>query len=53
MGLFAVDMIVKTLEYTNDKKSIDLNSVFADFSFNLELDCDHKEAFQYFNIYRK
>ncbi len=51
--LFALDMIPKTMKYIAGNKSINLNSVFENLSFNSGLDCNQDKPFQYYNIYRK
>lgn len=53
----ARELSVKTIEevsqYLFEDKTIDLNKLFTNLSYNTGMNCDQGTAMQYFNIYRK
>lgn len=50
---FAIDLITKVNKYLEGNKSIDLNKLFTNLSFNSGIDCNTVEPFQYFSNYKR
>ncbi|MCK5387671.1 MAG: zinc dependent phospholipase C family protein [Candidatus Izimaplasma sp.] len=49
----ASNIIKEVSLYLFEDKTIDLNKLFTNLSYNTGLDCDQVEPYKYFNIYRK
>lgn len=51
--IFALGLIKEVDAYLKDTKSVDLEDVFTNLSFNSGLDCDLHDEMKHFNNYRK
>ena len=51
--VFALNIIKEVDAYLNDTKTIDLDQVFMNLSYNSGLDCDLHVEMKHFNNYRK
>ena len=51
--VFAQELIKEVDAYLNDTKSVNLDEVFMNLSYNTGLDCDLHDEMKHFNNYRK
>ena len=51
--VFALELIKEVDAYLNDTKSVNLDEVFMNLSYNTGLDCDLHDEMKHFNNYRK
>jgi len=51
--IFATKLITEVSQYLFEGKTIDLNKLFTNLSFNSGVACDHKDPMKYFDNYRK
>lgn len=51
--VFALELIKEADAYLNNTRSVDLDKVFMNLSYNSGLDCDLHDEMKYFNNYRK
>ncbi len=50
---FALSLIKGVKPYILDQKTVDLNAIFTNLSFNSGMNCDYHDKMTYFKIYRK